>query len=74
MQLTGLTYLNAELLVLHGQLEGEPVRFMVDSGASASFVDVKLIKRHRWGAKPKGKADLIQLANGLAQGSDQGAT
>jgi hypothetical protein len=74
MRLTGLTYLNAELLVLRGLLEGVPVRFMVDSGASANFVDSKLVEKHGWARTAKGRADLIQLANGHAQGSTHSLT
>ena len=62
-----MKYQAAQLLILHGEMDGEPVKFLVDSGASTCFVDEGLVKKHGWRTRHKASPDYIQLANGQAQ-------
>ncbi len=69
LHLTGLKYDTAQLLVLHGELQGEPVQFLIDSGASANFVNASLVEKFAWTTHTKAQSDAVQLANGLVEGS-----
>jgi hypothetical protein len=69
LHLTGLKYDTAQLLVLHGELQGEPVQILIDSGASANFVNASLVEKFAWTTHTKAQSDAVQLANGLVEGS-----
>jgi predicted aspartyl protease len=66
---TGVVHDGPQLLELYGSLNGQPVRFLVDSSASTNIVDQRLVKRHGWMAQRKPMPVGIQLANGQTQSS-----
>jgi len=53
------------LIVLEGTLMGNPVKALVDSGASDYFVDKGYLKRYKIACARKSTPDAVKLANGI---------
>jgi hypothetical protein len=57
--------------VLRGLLYGQPVRILIDSGATVNFVDTRFVRRHQLPVKRKPNQETVQLANGSKQACNE---
>ena len=57
------------LLVLDGVIQGKRARILIDSGASANFVDESFVAYHRLRTADKLVSDVVKLADGFEQDS-----